>query len=60
MDIILVVLIVVVAFVALLATGRGQVAKGSKAQVANGAVLLTFAAILGLLTLGMVLSLDVW
>ena len=60
MSIALVALLAVVAFVALLMVGRGQIAKGSNAQVANGAVLLTLAAIVGLLALGVVVSLDVW
>ncbi len=60
MNIALVALLVVVAFVVLLSIGRGQIAKGSNAQVANGAVLLTLAAIVGLLALGVLLSLDVW
>lgn len=60
MDIALVALLVVVAFVALLAFGRGQIAKGSNAQVANGAVLLTLAAVVGLLAMGVLVSLDVW
>ena len=60
MSIALVALLAVVAFVALLMVGRGQIAKGSNAQVANGAMLLTLAAIVGLLALGVVVSLDVW
>lgn len=60
MDIALVALIVAAVFVALLVVGRGQLAKGANAQVANGALLLTVAAIVGVLALGMVLSLDVW
>lgn len=60
MNIALVALVVVGVFVALLVAGRGQIAKGSNAQVANGAVLLTLAAIVGLLALGVLLSLDVW
>lgn len=57
MDIALIALIVVVAFVALLALGRSQLAKGANAQVANGAVLLALATVLGVWMLGMVLSL---
>lgn len=53
-------LLVVVAFVVLLLIGRRQIAKGSNAQVANGTVVLTLAAIVGLLALGVLLSLDVW
>lgn len=60
MDIALVALVAAVVFVALLVAGRGQIAKGSNAQVANGAVLLTLATIVGLLALGVLLSLDVW
>ena len=60
MNIAIVALLLVVAFVVLLLIGRGQIAKGSNAQVANGAVLLTLAAIVGLLALGVLLSLDVW
>ena len=47
-------LVIVVAFVVLLVAGRGQIAKGANAQVANGAVLLTLAAIIGVLALGIV------
>lgn len=60
MDIALVALIVTAAFVALLLAGRSQIARGANAQVANGAVLLALATIVGALALGMVLSLDVW
>jgi hypothetical protein len=60
MSVTLLALLAVVAFVVLLGIGRGQIAKGSTAQVANGAVLLTLAAIVGVLALGVVLSLDVW
>lgn len=60
MSVTVLALLVVVAFVALLGIGRGQIAKGSNAQVANGAVLLTLAAIVGALALGVALSLDVW
>lgn len=60
MDIALVALIVFVVFFVLLGIGRGQIAKGSNAQVANGAVLLTLAAIVGLLAVGILVSLDVW
>ena len=58
MNIALVALLAVVVFVVLLLVGRGQIAKGTNAQVANGAVLLTLAAIAGLLALGALLSLD--
>jgi len=60
MDIALVAVLVLVAFVVLLLTGRAQIAKGANAQVANGAVLLTLAAIIGLLALDVLSSLDVW
>jgi formate hydrogenlyase subunit 4 len=60
MDIAVVALLVIVVFVALLGAGRGQIAKGSNAQVANGAVLLSLATIVGVLALGVLLSLDVW
>lgn len=60
MDAALVALIIFVAFVVLLVIGRGQIARGSNSQVANGAVLLTLAAIAGLLALAVLLSLDVW
>ena len=56
----LVALIVVAAFVIFLVTGRTQIAKGSNAHVANGAMLLTLAAIIGTLAMGVLLSLDVW
>lgn len=52
--------LVVVVFVALLVGGRGQIAKGSNAQVANGAVLLALATVVGLLAVGVLLSLDGW
>ncbi len=55
----LVALLVVAAFVVLLGIGRAQIAKGSNAQVANGAVLLTLAAVVGVLALGVLGSLDV-
>lgn len=60
MDIALLALLVVIAFVALLGVGRSQIAKASNPQVANGAVLLVLATIVGLLVLGLVASLDVW
>lgn len=60
MSIALLALLVVVAFLVLLAVGRAQIAKGSSAQVANGAVLLTLSALAGFLALGAVVSLDVW
>ena len=60
MSVTLLALLVVVGFAVLLGIGRGQIAKGSNAQVANGAVLLTLAAIVGVLALGVVLSLDGW
>ncbi len=60
MDIALVAVLALAAFFALLLFGRGQIAKGSNTQVANGAMLMTLAAIVGLLALGVVRSLDVW
>lgn len=60
MDITLLALIALVAFVALLVVGRGQIANGSNSQMANGAVLLTLAAIFGVLAMGVLSSLDVW
>lgn len=60
MDIVLVALVVVAAFLILLVTGRTQIAKGSNAHVANGATLLTLAAIVGTLAIGTLLSLDAW
>jgi hypothetical protein len=58
MSVELLAMVLVVAFAVLLGIGRGQIAKGSNAQVANGAVLLTLAAIVGVLALGVVLSPD--
>jgi len=52
--------IALVVFVVLLMSGRRQIATGANAQVANGAVLLTLATIVGLLAMGIVASLDVW
>lgn len=60
MDILLLVPLIVVVFLVLLFAGRAQVAKGSNSATANGAALLTLAAVVGILALGMVLSLDVW
>ena len=60
MDIALVAVIVFVGFVLLLGFGRGQIAKGANAHVANGAVMLTLAAIVGLLAMGVLSSLDFW
>ena len=60
MSIALVGLFVVVVFLALLFLGRAQIAKGSNPQVANGAVLLTLAAIAGLLAVGALASLGGW
>lgn len=60
MSIALLAVLVVVAFVVLLGIGRAQIAKGSNAQVANGAVLLALSVLAGLLALGAVVSLDVW
>lgn len=60
MDLALVGVLVVVAFVVLLVIGKGQIVKGSNKQMANGAVMVVLATILGLLAMGIVLSLDVW
>ena len=59
-DIAVVTVVVVVVLALLLVAGRRQIAKGSNAQVANGAVLLTLAAVVGPWALAMLLSLDVW
>ncbi len=59
-NVVLIVPLVVVLFFALLFIGRAQVAKGSNAATANGATLLTLAAVVGVLALGMLVSLDVW
>ena len=60
MDILLLVPLIVVAFLVLLLTGRAQLAKGQNSATANGATLLTLAAVVGVLALGLVVSLDVW
>lgn len=60
MDSSLLALIALVAFVVLLVLGRRRIAQGANAQVANGAVLLILATIVGVLALGVVASLDVW
>ncbi len=52
-------LVVVVAFLALLGVGRRQIAHGTNAQVASATVLV-LATVVGVLALGIVLSLDVW
>jgi hypothetical protein len=52
--------VVVVVVLALLVVGRAQIAKGSNAQVANGAVLLILASVGGPWALAMLLSLDLW
>lgn len=59
-DILLLVPLIVIVFLVLLFTGRAQVAKGSNSATANGATLLTLAAVIGVLALGLVVSLDVW
>ncbi|WP_432478756.1 hypothetical protein [Nocardioides sp. GXQ0305] len=56
---ILVTSVVVVVLVVLVVAGRQLIAKGSNPQVANGAVLLTFAAIVGPWGLTLLLS-FVW
>lgn len=60
MDILLLVPLILLVFLALLLAGRAQVAKGSNSATANGATLLTLAAVVGVLALGLVVSLDVW
>lgn len=60
MDLTLLALVVVAAFVTLLFVGRRQIAAGANPQLANGAVLLVLGAILGFLALGIAVSLDVW
>ena len=60
MDIALLALLVVVAFVVLLGVGKAQIAKGPNTQVANGALLLTLSALAGFVALVVVLSLAVW
>lgn len=60
MDIVLLAPVIVVVFLLLLLTGRAQVAKGSNSATANGATLLTLAAVVGVLALGLVVSLNVW
>lgn len=57
MNEVLLVPLVAVVFLLLLVTGRAQVAKGSNSATANGATLLTLAAVVGVLTIGLVLSL---
>ena len=59
MDLLLIVPLVAAIFLALLFSGRAQVAKGSNAAVANGAALLTVAAVVGVLALAMVVALGV-
>ncbi|NPC96979.1 hypothetical protein [Nocardioides sp. zg-DK7169] len=60
MDILLLAPLVVVLFFVLLFMGRGSLARGTNAATANGATLLVLATILGVLALGMIVSLDVW
>lgn len=57
---VLVVPLVVVAFIVLLLLGRSLIAKGLNTSVANGSVVLVLATVVGVLALGMVLSLDGW
>jgi uncharacterized membrane protein YcaP (DUF421 family) len=52
--------LLLVVFVVLLVAGRGQIAKGANVQVANGAVMLVVAAVVGVLAFGAIVSLDVW
>ena len=60
MSVELVAVLLLVVFVVLLVVGRGQLVRGANAQVANGAVLLVLAAILGVFALGAIASLDFW
>jgi len=60
MDSTLLVLLVVIAFLVLLLMGRAQIAKGANAHTANGAALLTVAAVVGVVAAGLLASLDVW
>lgn len=60
MDIVLLVPLIAIVFLLLLLSGRAQVAKGSNSATANGATLLTLAAVVGVLALGLLVSLDVW
>lgn len=58
-DVNLLLLVMVLAFVALLFAGRAQLAKGANASVANGATLLTLAAVLGIVALSALLLPEV-
>lgn len=60
MDIALLFPLTLAVFTALLGFGRSQLAKGANASVANGSVLMVLATLMGLLALGMMVSLDVW
>ncbi|WP_182526746.1 hypothetical protein [Nocardioides dongkuii] len=60
MNILLLAPLLVVVFLGLLLAGRAQVAKGTNTATANGASLLTLAAVVGVLVLALVVSLDVW
>jgi hypothetical protein len=52
--------VLVVVALALLVGGRAVLAKGSDAQVANGAVLLTLFTVAGPWAFVMVVSFDIW
>lgn len=60
MSIELLTLVIGLVFVALLLAGRSQVAKGANAAVANGAVVLVLAAIVGIWALGLLVSWEGW
>lgn len=60
MSIELLTLVIGLVFVALLLAGRSQVAKGANAAVANGAVMLVLAAIVGIWALGLLVSWEGW
>lgn len=53
MDIVAFTFLLFIVFVGLLAVGRAQVAKGLNAPVANGAVLLSVATVVGVLAMGL-------
>lgn len=56
MNIILLMLLLGAGFVALLLVGRSQIARGINAEVANGAMAMVLAVILGIFFMGAVLS----
>lgn len=60
MSVELLALLLVIIFVALLVLGRAQIARGANPQVANGAVVLVVATVVGVLALSSIASLDIW